>query len=114
MFYVFQIELSVTPHQTGDLHIVGLAYNLGTSQHVNTTVTSTPNNQLAAPLSLGHNKSSFISSISVRGCVNLEVQGQRLNTSKEEKAGKMYGSDRRLDLIIAPKMPKLEVGERFC
>ena len=39
----------------------------------------------------------------------LEVQGQRLNNTKEEKANKMYGPDRRLDVVIVPPMPKLEV-----
>ena len=39
----------------------------------------------------------------------LEVQGVRLNNTKEEKTSKMYGPDRRLDLVIVPNMPKLQV-----
>lgn len=55
-------------------------------------------------------KPSLASTIFVRGRVNLDVQGPRLNVSKAEKASKMYGPDRRLDIVIAPEMPRLEVG----
>ena len=51
--------------------------------------------------------------VSVRGKVNLEVQGPRLNSSKEEKSAKMYGPDRRLDLLVTPAMPLLEVSFSF-
>ena len=33
-----------------------------------------------------------------------------MNGSKEEKSAKMYGPDRRLDLLIVPAMPLLEVN----
>lgn len=45
----------------------------------------------------------------VRGQQNLEIQGPRLNVTKEEKTSVRYGSDRRLDPIITPPMPLLEV-----
>lgn len=47
--------------------------------------------------------------ICVRGQQNLEIQGPRLNITKEEKTSVTYGSDRRLDPIITPPMPLLEV-----
>lgn len=101
----FQIQLSLTPQQTGELRIVGIAYSLGSSSH----------NQMAVSypgLYMDSNgpKPSFISSINVRGKQRLDVQGPRLNNTKEEKASKMYGPDRRLDPIIYPEMPLLQVG----
>lgn len=45
----------------------------------------------------------------VRGQQNLEIQGPRLNMTKEEKTSVSYGPDRRLDPIITPPMPLLEV-----
>lgn len=45
----------------------------------------------------------------VRGQQNLEIQGHRLNMTKEEKTSVTYGPDRRLDPIITPPMPLLEV-----
>ncbi|XP_076111682.1 trafficking protein particle complex subunit 8-like isoform X2 [Mytilus galloprovincialis] len=85
------VQLVLVPHQTGELRIVGLAFHLGTAQ------TEGP-------------KSS--NTLYVRGKQKLEVQGPRLNNSKEEKASKMYGPDRRLDLVIQQEMPQLQVS--FC
>ena len=65
---------------------------------------------MAAPGQHQVQKPSYASSISVLGQLTLDVQGPRLNTTKEEKTGKVYGPDRRLDLIVAPPMPKLQVG----
>lgn len=45
----------------------------------------------------------------VRGQQNLEIQGPRLNMTKEEKTSVKYGPDHRLDPIITPPMPLLEV-----
>lgn len=131
------LHLQLTPRQTGELHIVGLAYNLGTSSvtpaAASTTTTpgtttpgsTTPGSQPAPPASQeasstnndssgdtptgAGGKPSLASTIFVRGRVNLDVQGPRLNVSKAEKASKMYGPDRRLDIVIAPEMPRLEV-----
>ncbi|KAK2094480.1 Trafficking protein particle complex 8 [Saguinus oedipus] len=40
--------------------------------------------------------------------VDLEIQGPRLNNTKEEKTSVKYGPDRRLDPIITEEMPLLE------
>lgn len=47
--------------------------------------------------------------MSVRGRQDLEIQGPRLNSTKEEKTSIKYGPDRRLDPIITEEMPLLEV-----
>ncbi|XP_074645318.1 trafficking protein particle complex subunit 8-like [Tubulanus polymorphus] len=94
------IHLTVIPKQTGELGITGIAYNLGSSTQMI---------QLPADSPLITKRPSFISTISIRGKSILEVQGPRLNQSKTEKTSKVYGPDCRLDLIIAPKMPLLEV-----
>ena len=47
--------------------------------------------------------------MSVRGRQDLEIQGPRLNNTKEEKTSIKYGPDRRLDPIITEEMPLLEV-----
>lgn len=52
----------------------------------------------------------FVSNgLSVRGRQDLEIQGPRLNNTKEEKTSIKYGPDRRLDPIITEEMPLLEV-----
>ncbi len=56
------------------------------------------------------NKPSYVSTISVWGQLSLEVTGPRLNSTKEEKTSRMYGPDRRLDLVVAPPMPQLQVS----
>lgn len=84
--------MTLTPHQMGELRIAGIAYNLG------------------GVLAEGNGpKPSLPNTIHVRGKQKLEVQGLRLNSTKEEKANKMYGPDRRLDLVIKQEMPLLQV-----
>uniref|UniRef100_A0A8C7SSN9 Trafficking protein particle complex 8 n=1 Tax=Oncorhynchus mykiss TaxID=8022 RepID=A0A8C7SSN9_ONCMY len=84
----WQARLKLLPRQTGQLTILGLVYNLA----------STP--------STGD---STINSPSVRGRQDLEIQGPRLNQTKEEKTSVSHGPDRRLDPTITPPMPLLEV-----
>lgn len=56
----------------------------------------------------------FVSNgLSVRGRQDLEIQGPRLNNTKEEKTSIKYGPDRRLDPIITEEMPLLEVCSFF-
>lgn len=56
----------------------------------------------------------FVSNgLSVRGRQDLEIQGPRLNNTKEEKTSIKYGPDRRLDPIITEEMPLLEVCSYF-
>lgn len=88
-------QVTLTPHQTGELRIVGISYNLG------------------GVLIEGNGpKPNMSNTIFVRGKQKLEVQGPRLSVTKEDKANKMYGPDRRLDLVIHQEMPLLQVS--FC
>lgn len=45
----------------------------------------------------------------VSGRQNLKIQGPRLNQTKEDKMSVRHGPDRRLDPIITPPMPLMEV-----
>ncbi|XP_078543490.1 trafficking protein particle complex subunit 8 isoform X1 [Lissotriton helveticus] len=95
-------RLKLFPHQTGELHILGVVYNLGTLQSIATVDGVGPANSLQT--------GKFMSNgMSVRGRQDLEIQGPRLNSTKEEKTSIQYGADRRLDPIITPPMPLLEV-----
>ncbi|KAM8967666.1 trafficking protein particle complex subunit 8 isoform 2-T2 [Pelodytes ibericus] len=92
-------RLKLFPFQSGELHILGIVYNLSTTG----TMDGVPP---VGSLPAG----KFISNgVSVRGRQDLEIQGPRLNSTKEEKTSIQYGPDRRLDPIIAPQMPLLEV-----
>ncbi|XP_072267380.1 trafficking protein particle complex subunit 8 [Pyxicephalus adspersus] len=93
-------RLKLFPLQPGELHILGIVYNLSTIQSTLDGVN--PLNSVPA--------GKFISNgMSVRGRQDLEIQGPRLNGTKEEKTSIQYGPDRRLDPIIVPEMPLLEV-----
>ncbi|XP_039189441.1 trafficking protein particle complex subunit 8 isoform X4 [Crotalus tigris] len=95
-------RLKLFPHQTGELHILGVVYNLGTVQ--GTTVLD------GLDSSIGLLREKYNSTeMSVRGRQDLEIQGPRLNSTKEEKTSIKYGPDRRLDPIITEEMPLLEV-----
>ncbi|XP_010572664.1 PREDICTED: trafficking protein particle complex subunit 8 isoform X5 [Haliaeetus leucocephalus] len=95
-------RLKLFPHQTGELHILGVVYNLGTVQGAVTLDGIDP--------SIGLQTGKLISNgLSVRGRQDLEIQGPRLNNTKEEKTSIKYGPDRRLDPIITEEMPLLEV-----
>lgn len=84
-------RLKLLPRKTGELHVLGVVYNLGTGE-------------------VGNSEGSLASDVMcVRGQQNLEIQGPRLNVTKEEKTSVKYGPDRRLDPIITPAMPLLEV-----
>lgn len=94
-------RLKLFPHHIGELHILGVVYNLGTIQG-----SMTADGAGAAP---GCHTGKHIMSVSVRGRQDLEIQGPRLNNTKEEKTSIKYGPDRRLDPIIIEEMPLLEV-----
>ncbi|XP_058031327.1 trafficking protein particle complex subunit 8 isoform X2 [Ahaetulla prasina] len=95
-------RLKLFPHQTGELHILGVVYNLGTMQ--GTMVLD------GLDSSIGLLREKYNSTeMSVRGRQDLEIQGPRLNSTKEEKTSIKYGPDRRLDPIITEEMPLLEV-----
>ncbi|XP_020646573.3 trafficking protein particle complex subunit 8 isoform X2 [Pogona vitticeps] len=95
-------RLKLFPHQTGELHILGVVYNLGTIQGTMMLDGIDP----SVTLQTGK---YFSSGMSVRGRQDLEIQGPRLNNTKEEKTSIKYGPDRRLDPIITEEMPLLEV-----
>lgn len=83
-------RLKLLPHKTGELRVLGVVYNLGTRDDDSST---SEGSQL----------------MFVRGRQDLEIQGPRLNMTKEEKTSVRHGPDRRLDPIITPPMPLLEV-----
>ncbi|XP_031431148.1 trafficking protein particle complex subunit 8 isoform X2 [Clupea harengus] len=85
-------RLKLLPHQTGELRILGVVYNLGTGDSGNSSAEGLP-----------------LGGLSVCGRQYLEIQGPRLNQTKEEKTSVNHGQDHRLDPIIAPPMPLLEV-----
>ncbi|KAM9307992.1 trafficking protein particle complex subunit 8 [Gastrophryne carolinensis] len=94
-------RLKIFPLQTGELHILGIVYNLSTIQSASLDGVAPPNSVPAG---------KFISNgMSVRGRQDLDIQGPRLNGTKEEKTSIQYGPDRRLDPVIVPEMPLLEV-----
>ncbi|MBZ3872090.1 Trafficking protein particle complex subunit 8 [Sciurus carolinensis] len=94
-------RLKLFPHHIGELHILGVVYNLGTIQG-----SLTVDGIGALP---GCHTGKHSLSMSVRGRQDLEIQGPRLNNTKEEKTSIKYGPDRRLDPIITEEMPLLEV-----
>ncbi|KAM3840784.1 trafficking protein particle complex subunit 8 isoform 1-T1 [Vipera latastei] len=95
-------RLKLFPHQTGELHILGVVYNLGTVQGAMVL------DGLDSSIGLLREKYNS-TEMSVRGRQDLEIQGPRLNSTKEEKTSIKYGPDRRLDPIITEEMPLLEV-----
>ncbi|XP_063572944.1 trafficking protein particle complex subunit 8 isoform X3 [Pongo abelii] len=94
-------RLKLFPHHIGELHILGVVYNLGTIQG-----SMTVDGIGVLP---GCHTGKYSLSMSVRGKQDLEIQGPRLNNTKEEKTSVKYGPDRRLDPIITEEMPLLEV-----
>ncbi|KAM5219682.1 trafficking protein particle complex subunit 8 isoform 5-T5 [Hipposideros larvatus] len=94
-------RLKLFPRHTGELRVLGVVYNLGTSQG-STTIDGIG----ALP---GCHTGNHSLNMSVRGRQDLEIQGPRLNNTKEEKTSIKYGPDRRLDPIITEEMPLLEV-----
>uniref|UniRef100_A0A667X309 Trafficking protein particle complex subunit 8 n=1 Tax=Myripristis murdjan TaxID=586833 RepID=A0A667X309_9TELE len=68
------------------------------------------------PIAIIHSVVFFMSSgqqtldlLVVRGRQDLEIRGPRLNHTKEDKTLVRHGPDRRLDPIITPAMPLMEV-----
>ncbi|TNN77946.1 Trafficking protein particle complex subunit 8 [Liparis tanakae] len=88
-------RLRLLPHRTGQLNIVGVVYNLAAAS------SGEP-----APSAEGQ---QALELLVVRGRQDLKIQGPRLNQTKEDKMLVRYGQDRRLDPIITPPMPLMEV-----
>uniref|UniRef100_A0A665T8A0 Trafficking protein particle complex 8 n=1 Tax=Echeneis naucrates TaxID=173247 RepID=A0A665T8A0_ECHNA len=87
MLLFSQARLRLLPHRTGQLNIVGVVYNLAEASSGETTANL----------------------MVVRGKQDLMIQGPRLNQTKEDKMLVRHGPDRRLDPIITPNMPLMEV-----
>ncbi|XP_038077879.1 trafficking protein particle complex subunit 8-like [Patiria miniata] len=109
------VHLSITPHQTGEFHILGIAYSLSGQQTPNAKDEITANNDFGnrenpdSPQKGGKKSSPHGTGIIlVQGGQELDIQGPRLNSTKVEKCSVMYGPDRRLDPVIVPPMPLLE------
>ncbi|XP_032875370.1 trafficking protein particle complex subunit 8 isoform X1 [Amblyraja radiata] len=139
------VRLKLLPRLTGELHILGIVYNLstvssalkqdgldsssGTQIAANCLNVSSPSlaksgikpqathnlhqpssiDQLEYYHGLSWTEGKVPHGLSVRGRQDLEIQGPRLNNTKEEKTSVKYGSDRRLDPIITETKPLLEV-----
>ena len=129
----------MTPHQTGELHILGIAYHLAgqvssstrddlacvTSNDVgNRENPDSPQRHPKKPASVaGSGAGAAVAAsvaatagsqsggmISVQGGQELDIQGPRLNGTKVERCSVVYGPDRRLDPVVVPPMPLLEVN----
>ncbi|XP_035987526.1 LOW QUALITY PROTEIN: trafficking protein particle complex subunit 8 [Fundulus heteroclitus] len=88
-------RLKLLPHRTGQLNIVGVIYNL-TSSNFGEASSNTEGQQT-------------LDSIIIRGRQDLQIQGPRLNLTKEDKMLVRHGTDRRLEPIITSPMPLMEV-----
>ncbi|XP_068563858.1 trafficking protein particle complex subunit 8 isoform X2 [Cebidichthys violaceus] len=88
-------RLRLLPHRTGQLNIVGVVYNLAAASSGE-----------MAPSAEGQ---QALDVMVVRGRQDLKIQGPRLNQTKEDKMLVRHGLDRRLDPIITPPMPLMEV-----
>ncbi|XP_068599317.1 trafficking protein particle complex subunit 8 [Brachionichthys hirsutus] len=88
-------RLRLLPHRTGQMNIVGVVYNLEAGLFGET-----------APGAEGQQTPDLMV---VRGKQDLKVQGPRLNQTKEDKMSVRRGPDQRLDPIVTPPMPLMEV-----
>ncbi|XP_037837247.1 trafficking protein particle complex subunit 8 isoform X2 [Kryptolebias marmoratus] len=88
-------RLRLLPHRMGQLNIVGVVYDL-TSPFIGDTTSNTEGQQTP-------------NLMMVRGRQDLKIQGPRLNLTKEDKMQIRHNVDRRLDPIITPPMPLMEV-----
>ncbi len=64
--------------------------------------------QLSSLFSVGV---SEVMATGLQGKVDVCIQGQRLNQTKEERAGVVYGADHRLSWTVAAPMPKIVVSQ---
>ncbi|KAJ3598805.1 hypothetical protein NHX12_032769 [Muraenolepis orangiensis] len=84
-------RLKLLPHMIGQLNILGVAYNIAAVPSEEVTQWQ----QSSKPET-------------VRGQQDLEIQGPRLNNTKEDKTSVSHGQDQRLHPIITPPMPLME------
>ncbi|XP_051928710.1 trafficking protein particle complex subunit 8 isoform X3 [Hippocampus zosterae] len=110
-------RLRLLPHRTGCLSITGVVYDLAAASSpempdddgnpsglaLALTRSGWPDARRAAPLA---GKAELVV---VSGKQDLKIRGPRLNHTKEDKMFVRYGPDRRLQPIITPPMPLMEV-----
>ncbi|XP_061593405.1 trafficking protein particle complex subunit 8 isoform X2 [Cololabis saira] len=85
-------RLKLLPHRTGQLNIEGVVYSLASSGEMSSS-------------SEGQQPADLL----VRGRQDLKIQGPRLNLTKEDKMLVRHGTDRRLEPVVTPPMPLMEV-----
>ncbi|KAM9796057.1 trafficking protein particle complex subunit 8-like isoform 7-T11 [Syngnathus typhle] len=88
-------RLRLLPHRTGCLSITGVVYDLAA----------------ASPAETPDDDDGLLKAetIIVSGKQDLKIRGPRLNHTKEDKMFVRYGPDRRLEPIVTPPMPLMEV-----
>uniref|UniRef100_A0A672YVL8 Trafficking protein particle complex 8 n=1 Tax=Sphaeramia orbicularis TaxID=375764 RepID=A0A672YVL8_9TELE len=121
-------RLKLLPHRTGQLNIVGVVYNLAAASSGDHSAT-TEGNEPSHNTGFSNHCSFFLTErrtvkdrsellksgkqtgldMVVTGRQDLKIQGPRLNQTKEDKMLVRHGSDQRLNPIITPPMPLMEV-----
>ena len=101
--FISQIHLCFIAHQPGQLCITGFSYDL-TAPNL---LSSNDLHLIGGPVS--NDLLNELNGITVRGKLNLELTGKRLNVTTSQKQGREYSTDRRLDFIAVPPMPLLQV-----
>ncbi|XP_063689069.1 uncharacterized protein LOC134822104 [Bolinopsis microptera] len=89
------ISLSVTPLVEGNLSIASLVYHL----------VSTKALDKQAP---DGTKESVMENM-IPGKINLCPRGPRLNQTKDQRVGQVYGIDNRLNMLVTSPLPRLEL-----
>lgn len=89
----------MTPCCIGELHIKGVKYNLS-SIAIGGPLEDSLNTRETHPA---------VTAVSMLGKLDLTITGPRLNHTKAEKTSVIHGQDNRLNLLVAPPMPLLEV-----
>ncbi|XP_077391270.1 trafficking protein particle complex subunit 8 isoform X2 [Festucalex cinctus] len=116
-------RLRLLPHRTGCLSIVGVAYDLAAAAASEASDDDNGNVGASGParwLSVARPTTTLLSSpraglrkaepaVVVGGKQDLKIRGPRLNLTKEDKMFVRYGPDRRLEPVIMPPMPLMEV-----
>ena len=95
--------MKLTAKIAGKLKILGLKYTLSS-----VAVTSSVDEYGIVELST--HQEAALSTVGVTGMQPLLVKGSRLNSTKQERAGVVYGVDKRLEPVILPALPLLEAS----
>ncbi|XP_077439966.1 trafficking protein particle complex subunit 8 isoform X3 [Vanacampus margaritifer] len=87
-------RLRLLPHRTGCLSITGVIYDLAAASSSEAS---------------DHDGLQKAETVVVSGKQDLKIRGPRLNHTKEDKMFVRYGPERRLEPVITPPMPLMEV-----